>query len=34
MIKSGLLLLNPFKRQFSKELSSFIVFEVDIIESY
>ena len=34
IIKSGFLLLKPFKRQLSNELSLFIDFEVDIIESY
>ena len=34
IIKSGLLLLKPFKRQLSSELSLIIDFEVDIIASY
>ena len=34
MIKLGLFLSKPFKRQFNIELSKFIDLEVEIIESY
>ena len=34
IIKSGLLLLKPFKRQLSSELSLLIDLEVDKIQSY
>ena len=32
--KSGLSLLSPFMRQFNNELSLFMLFEVDIMQSY